>query len=271
MKTVAAIIFLCLLAIKGFPQTFSGKVICKHSQKPIKYVNIGIVGKSIGTVSNHKGDYSLFIDTGFDNDSILFSCIGYYPFGVSVSDFKKFDSHIIELQERVYDLAEVVVRPEIYEKITLGYTPRIIGVQAGFKDNLLGYECGIMMSVKKSAFLKTVNINFSRTSYDTIFYRLNIYKALGDNNFENIVQSPIYIELSKEQLSNTVVVDLEPYNIVVAGDFLVTLEHVKDLGPGYLYFNAGIRGRTYIRKTSQANWETISVGLSITVDAEVEQ
>jgi hypothetical protein len=58
---------------------------------------------------------------------------------------------------------------------------------------------------------------------------------------------------------------------VVDGDFLVTLEHVKDLGPGYLYFFGAFTDRTYRRKTSQGKWESDKWGISISVEADVEK
>lgn len=271
MKTLSNLFFICLASFTIQAQTYTGVVMCKESQKPIGYVNIGIIGKGIGTVSDHNGSYSIQIGAEYNNDTLLFSCIGYHPISMLVHDFKKLSHHDIMLEERFFEIEQVVVSPNMFKPKMLGYNPRVRGIQAGFKDNLLGYECGVLINVEKSAYLETIRVNFSKTSFDTIFYRVNIYKATGNNNFENILQSPIYINLPKEQLSKTVVVDLKPYNILINGDFLVTLEHVKDLGEGFLYFVAGMRGKTYIRKTSQATWETKSVGISISVDARVEQ
>ena len=127
------------------------------------------------------------------------------------------------------------------------------------------------MKVKKTAFIKKVNINISNCSYDTIFYRLNIYKANGKNDFENILREPIYIKLPKESVKDEIEIDLQEKNIVVDGNFLVSLEHVKNLGPGNLYFCAGLSNKTYFRKTSQGKWETAPVGISISVVADVEK
>ena len=55
------------------------------------------------------------------------------------------------------------------------------------------------------------------------------------------------------------------------GDFLVSLEHVKNLGEGKLHFCAKLGTRSYFRSTSQANWGSAPVGVSISVDAQVEK
>lgn len=50
-----------------------------------------------------------------------------------------------------------------------------------------------------------------------------------------------------------------------------TIEHVKDLGEGFLHFCAGLTHKTYYRKTSQGVWQTAPVGISISVIADVEK
>ncbi len=254
-----------------FAQKYAGIIINKNTGKPIEYVNIGVLGKNIGTVSDMNGNYSLTIDPQFDNEVLRISCIGYYPVSLKVSDFKSLKSANIYLEVKIFEIPEVVIRPRIYKQQTLGVTTKAHIAAAGFKDNNLGYECGIIMKIKKSAIIEKVNINFASCSYDTILYRLNIYKVKGEIEFENILQKPIYIKLPKAKTKETVIIDLLQYNMIVQGDILVTLEHVKDLGPGNLYFCAGMSGKTYYRKTSQGIWETAPVGVSISVDAKVEK
>jgi len=254
-----------------FGQTIYGTVINEKSKLPVEYVNIGILGKNIGTVSDFNGKFNLSIDSQYNEDSILFSCVGYLPFSIKVADLRKDSRTNINVKERVYIINEVIVRPKIFKQQVLGVTSRNKKISAGFKDNLLGYELGILMKSKKSAFIKKVDINISQCDYDTIFYRLNIYEAHEKNNFKNILSEPIYIKLSKQQVKDKIEIDLEPKNIVVHGNFLITLEHVKDLGEGRLYFCSGLSNKTYYRKTSQGKWETAPVGVSISVIADVEK
>ncbi len=260
-----------LLCNSTFSQNISGFVFNKSSKLPAKYVNIGVAGKNIGTVSDFGGKYTLIIDSQYDEDTLLFSGIGYWPFSIKIADIRKSNNQNVFLKAKAYELGEVIIRPKIFMQKTLGVTSHYKKISAGFKQNLLGYELGILMKVKKSAFIKSVNINIASCTYDSIFYRLNIYKVLGKKRFENILTDPIYIQKAKAELKEIIHVDLRSRNIVVDGDFLVTLEHVKDLGPGHIYFCASIGDKTYIRKTSQGEWETEPVGISISVDAEVEK
>lgn len=265
------ILFLLIACKSGFGQIINGILYNENSKQPIEFANIGIVGKNVGTVTDLNGKFNLLIDSKYDNDTVLFSIVGYKPLLVTVAELRKKSENSILLYEKTYQLSEVIIKPKLFILKTLGSTSKNKNVNAGFKDNLLGYEFGILMKVKKTAFIKKVNINISNCSYDTIFYRLNIYKANGKNDFENILREPIYIKLPKNSVKDEIEIDLQAKNIVVDGNFLVSLEHVKNLGPGNLYFCAGLSNKTYFRKTSQGKWETAPVGISISVVADVEK
>ena len=46
-------------------QQISGSVFEMNSDIPVEYVNIGIVGKNVGTVSDHNGNYTLQLDSEY--------------------------------------------------------------------------------------------------------------------------------------------------------------------------------------------------------------
>lgn len=267
-KALFFLVFVCCKASYG--QSIVGNIVSQSSKRPVEYVNVGINGKNIGTVSDINGNFKIDIDSQLDEDSLLFSSIGYVPKFIKIKELRNANIEVA-LKEKVYEIKPVVVKPRIYKQKTLGVKTRFKKIAAGFKDNLLGYEMGIIMKVKKSARIKSVNLNLSVCAYDSLFYRLNIYKVTGPLMFENILESPIYLNLAKDEVKETVRVNLEKYNLVMEGDFLVTIEHVKDLGDGRLYFCAGLKEKTYYRKTSQGEWKTAPVGISISVDADVEK
>ena len=266
-------IFILFILISNslFAQTFSGKVIESKSKLPIKFVNIGIVDRNIGTTSDVFGNYKIVIDSLFDNYSLLFSCIGYLPHKMKVADFKKLTSWDIQLQKKTYELDEIVINPKKFKQQILGIKSKSKRMQAGFKDNKLGYELGLLLKVKKSAFLEKVDISIAVCTYDSIFYRLNIYRVRDRMKFENVLQKPIYISLPKDKVKELISINLKPHNIVIEGDFLITLEHVKNLGPGNLFFSVGLSKKTYYRKTSQGIWEKVPIGIGISVTAQVEK
>ena len=254
-----------------FGQQISGTVFETNSDIRIEYVNIGIVGKNIGTVSSQNGEYTLQINSDNHNDTLRFSCIGYHPFSIKVFDFINMNNGTVELEKRLYDIAEIVVHPKKIKQKTLGISKKGRAVVACFSDSVRGGEIGVLMKNQNKAFIKEVKVNISNCSYDTIFYRVNIYEAIGNMQFENILSNPIYIETSKEEIKDIITINLRHLNLMIEGDFLVTFEHVKDLGAGNLCFSASLFNKSYGRETSQGTWETVPIGISIAVEVDIER
>ncbi len=269
------VIIITLFIIQGYEisgQSISGIVVDEKDKLPVAYVNIGVAGKNIGTVSDVAGRYELQIDEKNDDDTLLFTCIGYMPYSIKISALRNETGKNIVLEKNYYQLDEVLINPKIFEQKTLGVITRSRKLSVIPQKPLLGKEYGILMKVKKSAVIKKVNINVLRCSYDTVFYRINIYKVLGELRFENVLRDPVYINLSKYQVKDKISIDLQSYNIVVDGDFLVSLEHVKDLGPGNIEFCGSFTEKTYFKETSHGQWQKNRFGgISISVDADVEK
>jgi len=99
-----------------FGQQISGTVFEIENKTPVEFVNISIVGKSAGTVSDKNGNYILQINPEYHNDTLSFSCVGYLSYNVKVSDFMKLNSGNVGLEKRTYNLKEVVVHSEKKEQ-----------------------------------------------------------------------------------------------------------------------------------------------------------
>ena len=94
----------------------------------------------------------------------------------------------------------------------------------------------------------------------------------GDAKFENILNKPLYVNLAKDKINEQLVIDLTSQNIQVNGDFLVTIEQVKNLGQGKLYFCGSLLNSTYHRETSQDKWMKIDlVGMIISAEVRIEK
>ncbi len=271
MYKIVSTIFSLLLSFAVCGQKISGLTVDEKSNMPVKYVSVGIKGTTIGTISDNNGRYSIELNQIMENDTIAFSCIGYESVLMKVSDLMAVENKNIFLKAKAHQLDEVVISSKEYIQKTLGVKNTSSIICSGFQDNFLGYELGILMHAKKPAKIKKVNFHIAFCSYDTIFYRLNVYRKNGKMNFENILQYPVYIALSKDSVNNKITVDLEKEDIKVSGDFLVTLENVKDLGYGYLYFYAIPFRSTYYRRTMQDQWHKKFVGVSISADVDMEK
>jgi len=149
IKQTLIIVFVLASNMLYGQSIITGSVVNEENESPIGYVNIGIVGKNIGTVSDKEGKFSLLIESQQMNDSLLFSCIGFEPHSVKISDIREND--IIHLKEKIYFLNEVVVKPWTYKEHTLGIFSKSGLLSTGFRDNNLGYELGLLFKNKKKA------------------------------------------------------------------------------------------------------------------------
>jgi hypothetical protein len=250
-----------------------GKVLNKQTATAVEYVNIGVPVKNIGTVCDMNGNVTIAIDKKYENDTLLFSCLGYEPSYLKVKDFMVNSNKPVLLTEKTFSFNEVVVKPQKTALKTIGITSRETHVAAGFKseENNLGYELGLLMHVKKSAEIEKININIKHCTYDSVFFRLNIYSRNKKDGFVNIIKKPIYIKLSKDRAKEIITVDLQNEGIIVQGDFLVSLEYVKNLGNGRLSFCSKlVTHTTYYRLTSQGEWQKFPFGVGIGISADVK-
>ncbi len=238
-----------------FGQLREGKVLSDKTNLGIGYVNVGIIGRNIGTVSDDSGNFKINLDNIYNKDSIRFSMIGYKSKTFLISQFKENSIKDVYLTPISYYLQEVKViyhRPRI---IRIGTPVTSNDLRSGFAYNDLGSELGIRANIKKQVRLKDLNLNVAICTYDSVTYRLNIYQSVNQTEFKNILTQPIYISFSKDKINKVITFDLWKYEIIVEGDVLITVELYKDLGEGRLLFQTTFfTGFTYHKKTSEGNW-----------------
>lgn len=274
MKRIAFFVVLivsssgCLLS----QDTLVGKVIDSQSKESLAYVNIGVIGKNIGTVSSVNGDFKIIIPTGHDTDTIRVSSIGYEPMSIKVSTFRKTLklSNRIKLIPKVVSLKEFVVSSRELKEKVLGNTTTSTSVTGGFSSNELGNEIGVKIKIKKSpTYVKDFNINIVENIYDTLKFRINFYDIKnGLPNKRLFDKNVIVVTTLKE---GKLTVDLSDYAIVVEDDFIVAIEWIEDLGKtDGLRFSCGFLGKSIIaRQTSQGKWTKIT-GVSVGINVRVK-
>jgi hypothetical protein len=238
-----------------FCQLFEGRVIVHETNSGVAFVNIGIIGKNIGTVTDQSGNFSIQLDKIYDKDSIRFSMIGYESRSFLLCAFKDNAIKTIYLGPKSYSLSEVKIIYHKAREVSLGIPVLSEALKSGFAENNLGSELGIKVYARGQVKLEDINLNVSTCTYDSVTYRLNIYKIINDIEFKNILTEPIYISFSKDKIDKPVTFDLGKYSIIVEGDILVTLELYKDLGEGkLLFYTQYFTDYTYHKKTSEGNW-----------------
>jgi hypothetical protein len=108
IKHLIIILFIILINFLGYSQEIkmNGQIVDENTLNSIELVNIGILNKNLGTVTNMQGKFDFIVSKNFENDSITISHISYYTIKIPVKNFK---NEIISLKPRTNQLSEIVL------------------------------------------------------------------------------------------------------------------------------------------------------------------
>jgi len=245
--------------------TINASVLDAEDKTPLAYVNVGIPGKNIGTVTSDNGTFKLDVNSQLSNDSLAVSMAGYEKRMVPLRKVPR----IIVLDRKSGALTEAVVTQGIRPNKILGNITASKLVSVGFPMRFLGAEIGVKMALgKHPRRLEKFHCHVSDTRIDSAVFRLNIYRMVKGNT-ENVLQRNVLLYIGKAPSGYTV--DLSRLNLVLSGDILVSLELLRSYSsmgnPGAVFFSAGLfNSGTWRRQTSQAQWKKahgIGVGFNI--------
>jgi hypothetical protein len=277
MKTLI-VLFLIFISLFANAYNFHGQIFDSKSQQPMAYVNVGIIGKGIGTVSDENGNFSLSIDDKYTNDTLKITSIGYLPIKYCVRDaMAKYGNSPakIYLEESSYALTEVIIRPIKYSTKVVGNTNSgspcvyFIGRDTAVKYD--GCEIGTLIKLKnKPAFIDKINFSICSNDFDSLTLRLNIYSK----NNENILKHPIYVTIKKGQ--KEVTINTKPYNIKVEDDFIIAFEALQILqskkgkaGSKKFSFSGGFSGSDMMTRMNiydkWAKTKAVVIGFNATI------
>lgn len=282
MRVTLLVLCYFLFTISSLGQTISGKVIDSKSDQPISFVNIGIIGKNIGTVSDTNGNFQLSVSNGLDNDTLKFSIVSYKSVAYNLGDIRKSPlSNIIEMDERIINLEEVIILDRGNNPIEMGIKKRDcypIPLYKKAKSDIpfpqKGYrhEIGTLFLNDKSLILDSVQLNISICEPDTLELRLNVY-SFEDKKIKNMLSQPIYLSIEKERALNSPTIRLEHLQLEINADFLITIENYKRIEDNSIRILANLKSKgkdypTYYRSNTQSNWTVLKnkshdFGLSI--------
>ncbi|MEM1407201.1 MAG: carboxypeptidase-like regulatory domain-containing protein, partial [Bacteroidota bacterium] len=243
------------------PSLLSGQVVDAQTMKPLPYVNIGILNRGVGTVTNTEGEFRLAVKEML-HDTLRISMIGYKPIEILMEELTGSKIPLtVRMEEQISTLNEIVVTAKAYRKKTLGNKTKSKFIGTGFGYDQLGAEMGIKINLKKTpsfvdAFGFTVSHN--RLSAKSIF-RINFYSVKNNRPFENILTQNILVPIEPKQ-TGPITVDLKPYDIILNDDVIVSLEWVDNAGENKegeaIFFPLGLfTNGTLYKQSSQARFK----------------
>ena len=249
-----------------FSQTMvEGKVIDAETNTAIPYVNIGIVGDNLGTISREDGSFSLTLpnDLGGKAIAILFYHIGYERNSIQVTQ-SSLDKSIIKLVPRPFELNEVVVttkRKGLKQKKLGGYKKSIYNTGSSNTDSYgVGEEYGIRIKIDKYQYMvDKVNFHTKFNTMDSVLFRVNIYKVL-ENGFPGSSVLKKQLLVKSYNGDKWISADLSDRDIEIKEDVIVTVEPVRlwydeDNDNQLFYSQCSNCGEGFHRQSSFSNWD----------------
>jgi hypothetical protein len=150
---ITLLLYLTLLPYISLGQkTLVGQVVDPSTLDPLPFVNIGLVNKNIGTVTDEEGYFQLEVDPKkYGKSNLRFSMIGYESKTFQLEEYLQNELIIIPLAEEATALEEVVVttkRTNFQTKL-LGNKTNSKFIYASFTTNKLGNEMGFVVRQRK--------------------------------------------------------------------------------------------------------------------------
>ena len=264
--------FLLSFTVLNAQHILQGRIIDAFTKEPLPFVNIGVLKKELGTVSNEEGFFFLEVPDLFAKETLRFSMIGFDERDFQVADLEAIllSNNTLVLAEQTTFLEEVVLTAEKkWDTRVSGNSTTSKLLITGFTSNQLGNEIALFVKVKKTpAYIEGIQFSVVENIYPEVRFRVNVYSS--DYRFpdENILKENIFVTL--KQSEGLISVDLKDYDILVDDDVFISLEWIdEDLGSEGLWFSAGVFGKSiYARSTSQAEWKKqrgLSLGMSVTL------
>ena len=264
--------FLLSFTVLNAQHILQGRIIDAFTKESLPFVNIGVLKKELGTVSNEDGFFFLEVPDVYAAETLRFSMIGFDERDFQVADLEAIllSNNTLVLAEQTTFLEEVVLTAEKkWDTRVSGNATTSKLLITGFTSNQLGNEIALFLKVKKTpAYIEGIQFSVVENIYPEVRFRVNVYSSEYRFPDENILKENILVTL--KQSEGIISVDLKEYDILVDDDVFISLEWIdEDLGSEGLWFSAGVFGKSiYARSTSQAEWKKqrgLSLGMSVTL------
>jgi hypothetical protein len=165
MQRLCFLVFLlALVATSARAQLIKGLVSDAKTGQPLPFVNIGVVGKALGTVTNEQGQYQLTFQESLAADTVRISYLGYRALKMPLRQLRALPN--ILLSSTPVSLAEVQVSAKnaFRRARTLGFTGNSETATLTINSKDLGAEIGTVINLKhKPTKVLTTNFNVAST------------------------------------------------------------------------------------------------------------
>lgn len=280
-------VFLLFITLVTYSQDqfIKGNILNFEGSEPLPYVNIGIIDKSVGTVSDKNGFFKLLLNKHVTSkDTIVFSHVGFKTEKFLVSDLNKLEEPISLLPQNM-ELDEVVLNSKKidFKSKKIGRTSKGLGLMhSNFYiayeknvDDRLSKEKGMKLTVRRNCYIKNLNFNITSNDFKSLKFRVNFYKIKDGLPTDLIVHENIIFEIRDNYLG-WYNVDLEKYNIYLNSkieEIAVTIQWLESVKTNEKskYFAISTSSSPahtgYFREKAMDKWNKASQNLSFYLNA----
>jgi hypothetical protein len=236
---------------------YQARVVDATTNEPLPFVNVGIVGQNIGTVTDDAGRFRITLEYQYANDSVKVSMIGYDSKSWTVDYLlDHINDSTIKLNKANNQIKLVEINSDKLRPKVVGSTTTSPFFTGGFTSNDLGNEICVKINVGKRPFyLQEFTFNIASNNCDSLLFRINVYSLKNDLPDQSLLSENLII--ATKITSGQITVDLKPYELLIDEDFAIGLEYIKPCNERSLRFSAAFLGSIYSRTTSQGNWEKL--------------
>jgi hypothetical protein len=203
--------------------SINGTVVDRSSGEPLPYVNIGILGTRLGTVSNEFGSFTLNTEQRPLSDTVRFSYIGYQTLNLTLRDLADSDTvYMVAVRTQMEEITVQSRRKGRTKKY--GHTSFMKGGVAvvGWQQ---GDEIGTVIDFGDPVYVTKAFFEIEQTVGDSMHFRVNVYDYSNGKVGPNLLQENVY--LKEKQRSGTFSVDLKRQNLILNTPVLLSLEKIR--------------------------------------------
>jgi len=274
-KTMLLLIAVNFSAANTFSQNtvqIKGLIVDEETGVPLVYASIGILNQPVGTISDTLGNYFFEISNENITDTLQVSHAGYETKRILLSEFIKQNDKTIKLAKRIISLQEIVLsnrsgKEEIFGRKASGKLMQVSLHNKNSAEMTVGSEMGLRVKTQSPALLKNVNWYISANNFRSIKFRVNVY-SVKNNQPDSLLTDEQIFGTVGEYKTGWIQLDLEPYNIKVKDNFIITIQWIESktdnenkpvtMIPAAVSFAKD----TYVRIASQDKWKRMGIKLS---------
>ncbi len=209
------------------------------TRKPILYVNIGILGSPIGTISNADGTFSITVPAHYSEESIIFSMLGYAPRSIPVRELAGQSNNSVFLVEKTTRLETVTITEKQRKAKVYSLRNRYQKGCLIYCDSVAaGSAMALLIENKYPAYHKDLEfplyarearLFISRNTLDSFKVRIRFLSRHPETGLpdDDIIDESIVLTSSVRH--GWITFDLKPYNLLISDtSFYLAFEWIMD-------------------------------------------